>query len=132
MVFIAPPNALRVSTMKCFKCLDKGHTASQCPNRRTMIMGDNGKMASNSLHKTFSSSGISRDVLRTIIRRLSRDEVVSAKTDSISAKPDQAGLHGPSAQDSQHTLVNLILNAQAIGGEPPPSTMAIIAEDGST
>ncbi|RDX98545.1 hypothetical protein CR513_18514, partial [Mucuna pruriens] len=27
--------------------------------------------------------------------------------------------------DFQHTLVNLILNAQATGGEPPPSTMAI-------
>ncbi|RDX97290.1 hypothetical protein CR513_19948, partial [Mucuna pruriens] len=33
--------------------------------------------------------------------------------------------------DFQHTLVDLILNPQAIGGEPPPSTMAIIAEDGS-
>ncbi|RDX65116.1 hypothetical protein CR513_56251, partial [Mucuna pruriens] len=31
----------------------------------------------------------SRDVLGSIIRRLSRDEVVSAKIDSISAKPDQ-------------------------------------------
>ncbi|RDX78323.1 hypothetical protein CR513_41415, partial [Mucuna pruriens] len=41
---------------------------------------------------------ISRDVLRSIIRRLSRDEVVSAKTDSISTKPDQARLHGPVTQ----------------------------------
>ncbi|RDX83566.1 hypothetical protein CR513_35505, partial [Mucuna pruriens] len=31
--------------------------------------------------------------------------------------------------DSQHTLVNLILSAQAIEGEPPPSTMAIVVED---
>ncbi|RDX74364.1 hypothetical protein CR513_45898, partial [Mucuna pruriens] len=45
-----------------------------------------------------NSSRISRDVLRSIIRRLNRDEVVSAKTDSISAKPDQARLHDPSAQ----------------------------------
>ncbi|RDY08289.1 hypothetical protein CR513_07496, partial [Mucuna pruriens] len=30
----------------------------------------------------------------------------------------------------QRTLVDLILNAQAIGGEPPPSTMAIVVEDG--
>ncbi|RDX87051.1 hypothetical protein CR513_31531, partial [Mucuna pruriens] len=112
--------------------------------------------------ESLAKKRISRDVLRTIIRRLSRDEVVSAKTDSILAKPDQARLDGPSAQlratsapaqlprhswssllrkglrlgsrslpegtdwDCQHTLVNLILSAQAIGGEPSPSTMAIV------
>ncbi|RDX84242.1 Retrovirus-related Pol polyprotein, partial [Mucuna pruriens] len=123
---------------------------------------------------------ISGDVLESIIRRLSQDEVISTKTDSISAKPDQASLHGPTPQVSlnsfskhshyihffalvlsiyggarcyvgvsldrgnaglrmgsrrlsegtdwgfQHTLVNLILSAQSIGGEPSPSTMAII------
>ncbi|RDX91688.1 hypothetical protein CR513_26291, partial [Mucuna pruriens] len=31
----------------------------------------------------------------------------------------------------QGTLVELILSVQATGGEPPPSTMAIIVEDGS-
>ncbi|RDX98866.1 hypothetical protein CR513_18163, partial [Mucuna pruriens] len=105
----------------------------------------------------------SRDVLGSIMRRLSRDEVVSANTDSISTKPDQARLHGPAAQVvrgavigvaldrgnaglrlgsrslsegtdwySQHTLVNLILSAQSTKGEPPPSTLAIVVEDGST
>ncbi|RDX80977.1 hypothetical protein CR513_38401, partial [Mucuna pruriens] len=81
---------------------------------------------------------------RSTIRRLGQDEVVSAKTDSISARPDQTKLHGLSAQvglrlgsqslpegtdwDSQHTLVNLILNAQAIGGEPSPSAVAIVID----
>ncbi|RDY13914.1 gag-pol, partial [Mucuna pruriens] len=140
----------------------------------------------------------SRNVLVSIIRRLNQDEVVSAKTDSISTKLDQARLHGPTTQlratlvpaqlphhfwrslqrslnslsthshfihslalvflryggvrccigvslnrgntslrlgspnlskgtdwDFRDILVNLILSAQAIGGEPPPSTMAI-------
>ncbi|RDX83796.1 hypothetical protein CR513_35255, partial [Mucuna pruriens] len=34
--------------------------------------------------------------------------------------------------DSQHTLVNLILSAQAIEGEPPPSTTTIVVEDGDS
>jgi hypothetical protein len=29
---------------KCFKCLGSGHIASQCPNRRVMIMRDNGEV----------------------------------------------------------------------------------------
>lgn len=29
--------------IKCFKCLGSGHIASQCPNRRVMIMRDNGR-----------------------------------------------------------------------------------------
>ena len=24
--------------MRCFKCIGRGHIASQCPNRRTMIL----------------------------------------------------------------------------------------------
>jgi hypothetical protein len=30
--------------IKCFKCLGSGHIASQCPNRRVMIMRDNGEV----------------------------------------------------------------------------------------
>ncbi|RDX82881.1 hypothetical protein CR513_36274, partial [Mucuna pruriens] len=50
---------------------------------------------------TKRSSGSNRNELGSIIRRLSRDEDVSAKTDSISAKPDQARLHDPAAQEQQ-------------------------------
>jgi len=32
--------------IKCFKCLGKGHIASQCPNRRVMLTRDNGKISS--------------------------------------------------------------------------------------
>ena len=28
--------------MKCFKCFGRGHIASQCPNRRTMILREDG------------------------------------------------------------------------------------------
>ncbi|RDX88630.1 hypothetical protein CR513_29753, partial [Mucuna pruriens] len=30
--------------IKCFKCLKRGHIASQCPNKRIMIMKDNGEL----------------------------------------------------------------------------------------
>jgi len=32
--------------IKCFKCLGKGHIASQCPNRRVMLTRDNGEVES--------------------------------------------------------------------------------------
>ncbi|XP_035546409.1 uncharacterized protein LOC118348570, partial [Juglans regia] len=34
--------------IKCFKCLGSGHFASQCPNRRVMIMRDNGEVMTES------------------------------------------------------------------------------------
>jgi hypothetical protein len=30
--------------IKCFKCLGKGHIVSQCPNRRVMLIRDNGEV----------------------------------------------------------------------------------------
>jgi hypothetical protein len=32
--------------IKCFKCLGKGHIASQCPNRKVMLTRDNGEVES--------------------------------------------------------------------------------------
>ncbi|KAL4360776.1 hypothetical protein GQ457_04G020030 [Hibiscus cannabinus] len=34
--------------IQCFKCLGRGHVASQCPNRRTMLMLESGKIESES------------------------------------------------------------------------------------
>ena len=34
------------SEVKCFKCLGRGHIASQCPNRRTMILREDGEFES--------------------------------------------------------------------------------------
>ncbi len=34
--------------INCFKCLGSGHIASQCPNRRVMIMRDNGEVMTES------------------------------------------------------------------------------------
>ena len=34
--------------IKCFKCLGKGHIASQCPNRRVRLTRDNGEVESES------------------------------------------------------------------------------------
>jgi len=32
--------------IKCFKCLGKGHIASQCPNQKVMLTRDNGEVES--------------------------------------------------------------------------------------
>ncbi|RDX67507.1 hypothetical protein CR513_53606, partial [Mucuna pruriens] len=38
----------KASNIKYFKCLDKGHITSQCPNRRLMIVKDDGGIRSKS------------------------------------------------------------------------------------
>jgi len=38
----------RHRNIKCFKCLGKGHIASQCPNKKTMILRENGEVSSAS------------------------------------------------------------------------------------
>uniref|UniRef100_A0A2N9IG56 CCHC-type domain-containing protein n=1 Tax=Fagus sylvatica TaxID=28930 RepID=A0A2N9IG56_FAGSY len=48
--------------IKCFKCLGSGHIASQCPNRRVMIMRDNGEVM------TESESLVARHALNTHIK----------------------------------------------------------------
>jgi len=46
------PTSSKESSIKCFKCLGNGHIASQCPNKRTMVVLGNGDITSGS----FSSS----------------------------------------------------------------------------
>ncbi|KAF7815003.1 putative gag-pol polyprotein [Senna tora] len=36
----------KTASIKCFRCLGKGHIASQCPNKRAMILKDNGECES--------------------------------------------------------------------------------------
>ncbi|KAJ9557269.1 hypothetical protein OSB04_011883 [Centaurea solstitialis] len=42
------PSTSHTSRWTCFKCLGKGHIASQCPNSKTMIMLDDGSYVSQS------------------------------------------------------------------------------------
>ncbi|RDX89946.1 hypothetical protein CR513_28244, partial [Mucuna pruriens] len=51
--------APRINNIKCFECLSKGHIASQCPNRRIMIVKDDGEIDSvSSLGELSSSSEV--------------------------------------------------------------------------
>ncbi|RDY00302.1 hypothetical protein CR513_16536, partial [Mucuna pruriens] len=46
----------RMSSIKCFKCLGKGHIASQCLNKRAMILRNNGEIKSDSSRGDISTS----------------------------------------------------------------------------
>ena len=38
------PTTSRTRDIKCFKCQGRGHIASQCPNKRVMVMRNNGEI----------------------------------------------------------------------------------------
>nr|KYP54768.1 hypothetical protein KK1_000966 [Cajanus cajan] len=42
-----PSNDTRTSSIKCFKCLGRGHIASQCPTKKTMIIRGNEILSSS-------------------------------------------------------------------------------------
>ncbi|RDY09305.1 hypothetical protein CR513_06331, partial [Mucuna pruriens] len=48
--------APKTSNIKCFKCLGKGHIASQCPNRTVMLVKDDGEVESESSNGEVSTS----------------------------------------------------------------------------
>ena len=50
------PTSSKASSIKCFKCLGKGHIASQCPNKKTMVVLGNRDITSASSSNSFSSS----------------------------------------------------------------------------
>ncbi|RDY02897.1 hypothetical protein CR513_13589, partial [Mucuna pruriens] len=50
------PSDSKSSSIKCFKFLGKGHISSQCPNRRTIVLRENGEVSSESTHEGSTSS----------------------------------------------------------------------------
>ena len=46
----------RSSEIKCFKCLGRGHIASQCPTKKTMLLKEDGKIISDSSSESSPSS----------------------------------------------------------------------------
>jgi len=51
-----------MSSIKCFKCLGKSHIASQCPNKRTMVVLGNGDITSAFSSSSSSESGSECDI----------------------------------------------------------------------
>ena len=56
------PTSSEASSIKCFKCLGNGHIASQCPNKRTMVVLGNGDITSASSSSSSSGSESECDV----------------------------------------------------------------------
>jgi len=50
------PTFSKTSSIKCFKCLGKGHIASQCSYKRTMVMLGNNITSASSSSSSSSSS----------------------------------------------------------------------------
>ncbi|RDY04985.1 hypothetical protein CR513_11215, partial [Mucuna pruriens] len=76
------PNAYTTRSIKCFKCLDKGHIASQCPNKRVMIVRDDGEVASDNSHaetSTFSESKIHNNDSRVGEDLLMRENIFHSR-----------------------------------------------------
>ena len=42
------PKKTRSSEIKCFKCLGRGHIASECPTKKTMLLKEDGELTSES------------------------------------------------------------------------------------
>ncbi|RDY12818.1 hypothetical protein CR513_02336, partial [Mucuna pruriens] len=53
-VSIPNSNASKSNNIKCFKCLRKGYIASQCPNKRTMFLRENGDIDNESSQEEMS------------------------------------------------------------------------------
>ena len=50
-------NKPRTRDIKCFKCLGRGHIASECPTRKVMVMKDNGDIFSANESSHFEDEG---------------------------------------------------------------------------
>ena len=46
----------RSNEIKCFKCLERGYIASQCPTKKTMLLKEDGKITSDSSLDSVPSS----------------------------------------------------------------------------
>ena len=55
------PTSSKASSIKCFMSLGKGHIASQCPNKSTMVVLGNGDITSASSSSSSSSSSESHN-----------------------------------------------------------------------
>ena len=49
------PKKTRSSEIKCFKCLGRGHIASECPTKKTMLLKEDGELTSESSSDSSSS-----------------------------------------------------------------------------
>ncbi|RDX83909.1 hypothetical protein CR513_35117, partial [Mucuna pruriens] len=70
---VHPSKATKKSNIKCFKCLGKGHIASQCLNKRTMILiygGDIDSETSTSRSEGYSNKEVSYEGGLLMVRKL--------------------------------------------------------------
>ena len=73
----SPPSKNR--DIKCFKCLGSGHIASQCPNKRVMLMTDCGEVITDD-----ESDGEVEDNMPSLVE--DSDEELEAKGKSLVAR----------------------------------------------
>ncbi|XP_019056297.1 PREDICTED: LOW QUALITY PROTEIN: uncharacterized protein LOC109116034 [Tarenaya hassleriana] len=63
----------RTRDIRCFKCLGRGHYANECPNRRTLVVRDNGEVETEAEDEQEAESG-KLMVTRRVLNLRSKEE----------------------------------------------------------
>ncbi|KAL4377665.1 hypothetical protein GQ457_02G026180 [Hibiscus cannabinus] len=91
---VHPTPQERSRDIQCFKCLGRGHVASQCPNRRTMLLRDNGDIG----YESEEDEPINLEFAYNIPRSVTFEEIMFRQVTSYHMTDDEPGVQSPNLQ----------------------------------
>ena len=63
-------STIRYRDIKCFKCQGRDHIASQCPNKRVMVLRDDGEIESEDEDETKSMPPLEEWMVRNMLPKV--------------------------------------------------------------